>query len=88
MDSGKQGAKRGDASTIFTWKSRNHTFEHFHCETVGSPCAHAKKKRSLLMNNANNDNSGKQHRKHGDASSIFGRKFRNRTFEKIDLKKC
>ena len=39
------------------------------------------------MNNANNDNSGKQHRKHGDASSIFGRKFRNRTFEKIDLKK-
>ena len=38
----------------------------------------------MLRKNAKNDNFGKQHRKRGDASSIFGRKFRNRTFEQID----
>ena len=42
------------------------------------------KKHILLRKNAKHANFGKQHRKRGDASSIFGRKFRNRTFEQID----
>ena len=38
----------------------------------------------MLKKNVKNANFGKQHRKRKDASSIFARKFRNRTFEQID----
>ena len=77
---GKQHRKRGDASSIFARKFRNRTFEQIDPQNLNLKIAHAKKNTILLIKNSKIEKPENRRQKHRDASTIFSRKSRNRTF--------
>ena len=74
--------KRRDASTIYCRKSRTLIFAAFRIEMLNFQTVYVKKRIGLLNKKQKLNNLKKRRRKRRDASKIFNRKSRNRTFRK------